>query len=81
MCLSRQDSAVSCDGFEKQFLARSGEPKSLARLELVSYLAQCHMEFILIHPFKESNGRLSRLHLRCAVGYGGEGFTGLQPVG
>ena len=27
------------DGFEKQFLSRSGELKSLARLELVSYLA------------------------------------------
>ena len=69
------------DGFEKQFLAQSGALKSLARLELVSYLAECHVEFILIHPFREGNGRLSRLHLRCAVGYGGEGFTGLQLVG
>lgn len=49
------------DGFEKQFLARSGELKSLARLELVSYLAECHVEFILIHPFREGNGRFSRL--------------------
>ena len=49
------------DGFEKQFLSRSGELKSLARLELVSYLAECHVEFILIHPFREGNGRLSRL--------------------
>ncbi|KLR12386.1 cell division protein Fic [Enterobacter hormaechei subsp. hormaechei] len=49
------------DGFEKQFLSRSGELKSLARLELVSYLAVCHVEFILIHPFREGNGRLSRL--------------------
>lgn len=49
------------DGFEKQFLARSGELKSLARSGLVSYLAECHVEFILIHPFREGNGRLSRL--------------------
>ena len=49
------------DGFEKQFLSRSGELKSLARPELVSYLAECHVEFILIHPFREGNGRLSRL--------------------
>ncbi|HDU8692139.1 TPA: Fic family protein [Morganella morganii subsp. morganii] len=49
------------DGFGKQFLSRSGELKSLARSELVSYLAQCHVEFILIHPFREGNGRLSRL--------------------
>lgn len=49
------------DGFEKQFLSRSGELKSLSRPELVSYLAECHVEFILIHPFREGNGRLSRL--------------------
>ena len=49
------------DGFERQFLARSGELKSLARSELVTYLAECHVEFILIHPFREGNGRLSRL--------------------
>lgn len=49
------------DGFEKQFLSRSGELKSLARSDLVNYLAECHVEFILIHPFREGNGRLSRL--------------------
>ncbi|CAI0864144.1 Fic/DOC family protein [Serratia fonticola] len=48
-------------GFEKQFLSRSGELKLLSRPELVSYLAECHVEFILIHPFREGNGRLSRL--------------------
>lgn len=48
-------------GFEKQFLSLSGELNSLTRLELVSYLAECHVEFILIHPFREGNGRLSRL--------------------
>ncbi len=39
----------------------SGELKSLARPDLVNYLAECHVEFILIHPFREGNGRLSRL--------------------
>lgn len=48
-------------GFEKQYLSRSGELKSLTRAELVDYLAECHVEFILIHPFREGNGRLSRL--------------------
>ncbi|MFW8235434.1 Fic family protein, partial [Klebsiella pneumoniae] len=38
-----------------------GELKSLARPDLVNYLAECHVEFILIHPFREGNGRLSRL--------------------
>lgn len=46
-------------GFERQFLSRSGELKSLARPELVRYLAECHVKFILIHPFREGNGRLS----------------------
>lgn len=49
------------NGFEKQFLSRSGELKSLTRPDLVTYLAECHVEFILIHPFREGNGRLSRL--------------------
>ena len=49
------------DGFGKQFLSRSGELKIFSHPELVSYLAECHVEFILIHPFREGNGRLSRL--------------------
>jgi len=48
-------------GFDKQYLSRSGELKNLTRPELLSYLAECHVEFILIHPFREGNGRLSRL--------------------
>lgn len=68
-------------GFEKQYLSRSGEQKSLTRPELVSYLAECHVEFILIHPFREGNGRLSRLHLRCTVSTGGQGGAGLQLMG
>ncbi|EFA9606021.1 hypothetical protein REO92_005345 [Citrobacter freundii] len=39
--------------FDKQFLSRSGELKSLVRPELVGYLAECHVEFILTHPFGE----------------------------
>lgn len=49
------------DGFEKQFLSRTRELKSLLRPELIRYLAESHVEFILIHPFREGNGRLSRL--------------------
>lgn len=47
--------------FDMQFLSRYGELKSFAHPELVHYLAECHVEFILIHPFREGNGRLSRL--------------------
>ncbi|WP_373419697.1 MULTISPECIES: Fic family protein [Enterobacter] len=33
----------------------------LPRSELVAFLAECHVEFILIHLFRDGNGRLSRL--------------------
>ena len=49
------------DSFERQFLVSSGRLNSLSRPELVRFLAECHVEFILIHPFREGNGRLSRL--------------------
>ncbi|XBS71395.1 Fic family protein [Acerihabitans sp. KWT182] len=47
--------------FEKRFLLRSEELASLPRSELANHLTLCHVEFILIHPFREGNGRLSRL--------------------
>lgn len=47
--------------FEKQFLSRFTELRTLSRAELIVYLAESHVEFILIHPFREGNGRLSRL--------------------
>ncbi|WP_123349269.1 MULTISPECIES: Fic family protein [unclassified Enterobacter] len=47
--------------FEKVFLLQTSELKHSPRPELVRYLAECHVEFILIHPFREGNGRLSRL--------------------
>lgn len=31
--------------------------------ELVAFLAEMHVAFILIHPFREGNGRISRLLL------------------
>lgn len=30
---------------------------------VIRYLAKSHVEFILIHPFREGNGRVSRLLL------------------
>lgn len=47
--------------FEERFLTRMTLLNVLPRSELVAFLAECHVEFILIHPFREGNGRLSRL--------------------
>lgn len=47
--------------FEQTYLVQF---KSLPEMEieaLVLHLAATHVEFILIHPFREGNGRLSRL--------------------
>jgi len=47
--------------FEKNCLARWTPCDDLAGDDLVEAIAVTHVEFILIHPFREGNGRLSRL--------------------
>lgn len=48
--------------FEQQCLARWTPCASLAtKDELVTAIASTHVELVLIHPFREGNGRLSRL--------------------
>ena len=48
--------------FERQCLARWTPCSGLANVEaLVHAMAVCHVELILIHPFREGNGRLARL--------------------
>lgn len=47
--------------FEKMYLLNFDKIHSLTRPDLVRYLAESHVEFILIHPFREGNGRVSRL--------------------
>lgn len=49
--------------FETQYLARFSELPGMSDEELVAFLAEAHGEFILIHPFREGNGRISRLLL------------------
>jgi len=47
--------------FERNFLARWTPCGQLSDTELIEAIAVMHVEFILIHPFREGNGRLSRL--------------------
>lgn len=49
--------------FESSYLNRFNCLDKLSTDELADYLARSHVEFILIHPFREGNGRLSRLLL------------------
>lgn len=49
------------DDFESEYLQRFNVLDQMTREELVQYIAASHVEFILIHPVREGNGRLSRL--------------------
>lgn len=47
--------------FEKQILFRFTPTSRLKENELIHALAVVHTELILIHPFREGNGRLARV--------------------
>lgn len=47
--------------FERKYLRAWTPCSSLVTAEVVNAIAVTHVELILIHPFREGNGRLSRL--------------------
>lgn len=49
------------DELERQFLAVHTPCVEMTEARLVEAIASVHIELILIHPFREGNGRLSRL--------------------
>lgn len=49
------------DEFDRNVLARYTPCAGLSGDELVEAIAVVHVELVLIHPFREGNGRLSRL--------------------
>jgi len=49
------------NSFEKKFLSVYMPCKGMDDELLIDALAKVHIEYILVHPFREGNGRLSRL--------------------
>lgn len=47
--------------FEDKYLATFTPCNRMNEGELITALATVHVEFVLVHPFREGNGRLSRL--------------------
>jgi len=47
--------------FNRKFLANYTPCSSMDEEKLIDALAIIHIEYILVHPFREGNGRLSRL--------------------
>lgn len=59
--------------FESEQLAKRTPFQPMTMEALISGLAEVHVEFVLIHPFREGNGRMGRLLLdvmACQAGIG-----------
>jgi cell filamentation protein len=49
------------DEFERKILSRYTPSQSFSEKELVGALSIVHVELLLVHPFREGNGRVARL--------------------
>jgi len=70
--------------FSNEVLEPLTPPKVKTKKELATMLAKIHVEFILIHPFREGNGRTVRLLLHLITqqaGYTGMDFSFIDEKG
>ncbi|MBS0468705.1 MAG: Fic family protein [Proteobacteria bacterium] len=65
--------------FEAQCLRRYTPCQGMDDVALTEAIAVCHVEFILIHPFREGNGRLSRLLADVMAVQAGRGLLDYSP--
>jgi cell filamentation protein len=49
------------EGFERDVLARYTPCNFKDRVDIICALAETHVELVLIHPFRDGNGRVSRM--------------------
>lgn len=61
--------------FDGTYLQKFSTLSDMPDAELAAFLAEMHVEFILIHPFREGNGRIARLLLDVMATK-----AGLQPL-
>ena len=47
--------------YDEKYLHAYSPCEGMNNSELIEALSICHVEFIIIHPFREGNGRLARL--------------------
>ncbi len=65
--------------FERNCLSRLTPCSGMTRDDAAAAIAKVHVEFILIHPFREGNGRLARLLADVMAGQAGFGPLDYTP--
>lgn len=66
--------------FETKFLAQYTPCRFNTNQELAHALGVVHVEFILIHPFREGNGRVARLLANLMALQAGKGLLNYAPI-
>jgi len=66
--------------FEVKFLKKFTPCKFTQDTELAFALGVVHVEFIIIHPFREGNGRVARLIANLMALQAGRSFLNYEPI-